>query len=371
MARASTAAILVEAKAAETDPNTAEEPNLIDHEVETDAAKYRNGEVFLKGNPLITTPEVHCPKCGKPRLLYPTDGNRARRPDPNVDYCKKHPYIEKPYHDVYGQVYQPDGPGRGKKKKDMNHPLLNGSTANGNQDSPPADITVPKLLNFPTGKCVGCGNAIMIKRLNGHMAKCMGGGGRESSRNANLKMQNGGNGTPPGSRTGTPAPSNTSSNKRDREDDDSDSSPHKKSKKNGKDGGLKKTAVSKKLRIELKPPKMAKSASQQRESNLSFEEKAPGLSDSEEDDKDGEYGSTISADPAKKKSKVSTNGLLTGKKLVIKDKKKWLHGKGGVKALEPPDTKPLAKIKTDMPINGKVKLEIGDSESSQTLSSPN
>jgi len=364
MARASTAAILVEAAAQETDPNTPEEPTLIPHTHETEAAIYKNGEVHIKGNPLKTIEQLHCPKCGKPRLLQPTDGNRARKPDPNVDYCKKQPWIEKDYHDVYGQVYQPDGPGRGKKKKDMVNPILEAVRAGGNVNgdspngSPAPDGNVPKLLNFPTGKCVGCGNAIMIKRLNGHMAKCMGGGGRESSRNANLKLQNGGsgNGTPPGSRHGTPAPSNASSNKRDRDDDfDSDSSPQKKVKKSGKDG--KKLVMSKKLK-EMKAPKMAKSLSQQA-SNLSFEERAPGMSDSEEeadDDKDGDFASSISVEP-KKKIKLSIN---PNKKL-FKEKKKYSLGKGS----RPPDyEKP---IKSDLP---RADI-VGDSESSQTLSSPN
>lgn len=368
LARASTAAILIEATAEESNPNNPEEPTAIEHRVENEAAIYKNGEVYIKGNPLKTISHNHCPKCGKPRLLHPTDGNRARKVDPTVNYCKKHPWIEKDYHDVYGQVYQPDGPGRGKKKKDMVNPILEAVKANGSVNgdspggSPPSEIPVPKLLNFPTGKCVGCGNAIMIKRLNGHMAKCMGGGGRESSRNANLKLQNGGsgNGTPPGSRTGTPAPSNTSSNKRDRDDDfDSDSSPQKKMKKSSKDG-LKKSAMPKKLK-DLKAPKMAKSSSQQA-SNLSFEERAPGMSDSDDDgddDKDGDFGGSVSVEP-KKKIKLSINPH--GKKM-MKDKKKWSLGNGKPK---PPDDGYEKPIKSDLS-----KDVVGDSESSQTLSSPN
>jgi hypothetical protein len=400
MARAASAAIVIEAKAAETDPNAGEDSSVSEsnHHVETDAAIYNNGEVYLKGNPLKTITEINCPKCGKPRLLHPTDGNRARRPEPGVDYCKKHPYIEKDYHDVYGQTFQPDGPGRGKKKKDMVDPLKlqqakASGTPNGSQDSPgtspPSGDGPAKPIAFPHAKCHNCGTFLPIKRMNNHMAKCMGGGGRDSSRTALWKIQNGnGNGSqngatpPPGSRNGTPAPSNLSNNKRsspnkrDRDDEfDSDSSPQKKPKKN-----LIKKSATNKLK-ELKAPKMSKSASQQREaSNLSFEEKPPGNSESEDDDGDddgdGEYG-TVTVEPKKK-----LKAIAVGKK-VLKDKKKWMHGKGGVKPslppIEPPDSSSgklvsavASKVKNGVGavVNGKADIG-GESESSQTLSSPN
>lgn len=200
--------------------------------------------------------------------------------------------------------------------------------------------------------------------MNNHMVKCIGGGGRDSSRTALLKIQNGnGNGsqngnTPPGSQTSTPVPGGanmkgkTSPIKREAGDDfDSDSSPQKKKKL------IKKTAITK-----LKVPKMMKTASQQWTSNLSFEEKAPNSEDEDEegdDDGDGEYG-TVVVEPKKKKVPAKKG------KEVLGSKKKWLHGKGGVKPIispaEPPD---VAKI--------KIKKAEGDmeSESSQTLSSPN
>ena len=391
MARGTSAAIVVEAKVAQEYPD---EPISSDGtpKVETDAAIYNNGEVYLKGNPLKTMAEIYCPKCGKQRLLHPTDGNRARKPEAGVEYCKKHPYIEKDWHDVYGQTFQPDGPGRGKKKKDMFDPLKlqQAKAANGDSpgQSPPSGEGPAKPIQFPHAKCHNCGTFLPIKRMNNHMAKCMGGGGRDSSRNALWKIQNGnGNGSqggstpPPGSRNGTPAPSNNSKraspSKRDRDDDDeSDSSPQKKPKKITKKIGTNKLK-------ELKAPKMSKSASQQREaSNLSFEEKPPGDSESEnddgDDDADGSYGSAI-ADPKKKKISTSV------KKSLFKDKKKWLHGKGGVKAslppIDPPDSSSgqsamggVKKIKLNIgssTLNGRSVDAGGDSESSQTLSSPN
>ncbi|CAG8971109.1 hypothetical protein HYALB_00008586 [Hymenoscyphus albidus] len=428
MAKAATAAILVEQKAAQTAPlppvsddsNPAPDPP---HKAETESATYQNGKVYLKGNPLDTVTEIICPKCHLPRLLYPTDGVGARKVEPGKEFCKKKPFIEKPYHDIYGQTFQMEGPGRGKKKKDMINPLLQSATEgtpNGSQDSPnpspPPGDGLPKPISFPHAKCHHCSTFLPIKRMNNHMIKCIGGGGRDSSRQALLKMQNNGNGsqnggTPPGSRTGTPAPAGTtnhkgksSPNKREAGDDfESDSSPQKKKK-------LKKTAATK-----LKAPKMAKSSSQMSSSNLSFEQKAPATDDEDEDSKedenDGEYG-TVVVEPKKKVIKpVTKKAKDTGMGI---QKKKWLHGKGGVKPNLPPVTSdlidgapsPIIKLKTKTNLsdrtsstkphsskntpkntpngspkvsgavptsNGKTSsgLVRAESESSQTLSSPN
>ncbi|KAH8654604.1 hypothetical protein BGZ60DRAFT_435728 [Tricladium varicosporioides] len=419
MAKGSTAAILVEQKAAATAPpsddsSTASEPP---HRAEIDSATYEDGKVYLKGNPLKAISEILCPKCHLPRLLFPTDGVGSRKPELGVEYCKKRPFIEKPYHDIYGQTFQQEGPGRGKKKKDMVNPLLQSAKEGtpGSQDSPgqspPPGEGPPKPISFPHSKCHNCSTFLPVRRMNNHMVKCIGGGGRDSSRAALLKIQNGnGNGsqngnTPPGSRAGTPAlpgsqnpKGKTSPNKREAGDDfDSDTSPQKKKKV------LKKTAATK-----LKAPKMAKSASQISSSNLSFEQKAPATDDEEsgDDENDGEYG-TVVVEPKKKvikpvikkpKDITLTNGA--------ERKKKWLHGKGGVKptlpTVDPPDT-PASSIsssgiklkiksgsattngesrpkivpsksgdgKHSTTSNGKLAGVRADSESSQTLSSPN
>jgi len=348
MARAATAAIIVEQKAAETDLNSFYESSATasgearPHKVETSGAIYKDGEVYLKGNPLKTTDEIRCGKCGLPRLLHPTDGNGARKPDPNKEYCKRRPFIEKPHHDIYGQTFVPEGPGRGKKKKDVASAIKSqqeSGTPGPSQDSPaPSPPVEGKPISFPHAKCHHCNTFLPIKRMNNHMVKCIGGGGRDSSRTALWKIQNGSssqNGsTPPGSRTGTPLPGakRSSPNKRDADDfdDESDESPKKKK--------------SKKNNAKLKAPKMAKSGS-----HLSFEHKRPG----EEDEGDEEYG-TSAASKKKVKQEVKKNKLL--------------HGKGGVKPplppvepAEPPDIKNVVK-------NGRGGD--GESESSQTLSSP-
>ena len=289
-----------------------------------------------------------------------------------MEYCKKRPFIEKAYHDIYGQTYVPEGPGRGKKKKDMVNPLkvqqAKEGTPTGSQDSPngspPPNEGPAKPIAFPHAKCHHCNTFLPIKRMNNHMAKCIGGGGRDSSRNALWKIQNGngasqnGN-TPPSSRNGTPVPGGkekggrTSPNKRSPGDDFESDSPIKKKKVL-----LKKTVAGK-----LKAPKMAKAASQHSTSNLSFESKVPNSEDEDEDEgedeRDGEYGATIAVEP-KKKLKL---GIGMGNAKKLKDggagKKKWLHGKGGVKPNLPPiDTAEVAK-------------GTAESESSQTLSSPN
>lgn len=413
MARAASAAILVEQKAAETDPNSNNDSSTTrasqPHHAETTAATYNDGEVYLKGNPLKTTTEIRCARCGLPRLLHPTDGHGAKRPEPGVEYCKKRPFIDKPYHDVYGQTFVPEGPGRGKKKKDMINPLKQATkegTPTGSQDSsntsPPPKEGPAKPISFPHAKCQHCNTFLPIKRMNNHMVKCIGGGGRETSRAALWKIQNGNsngsqNGlTPPGSRHSTPIPGglNASKNKhspskRDAADDlDADESPYKKKK-------LLKTKPTLNPKTKLKAPLMTKSASQHSTSNLSFEQKAPQSEDEpsiDGDSGDGEYGSVI-VDP-KKKSKPAP----VAKKIKEKEgerKKKWLHGKGGkvAQVLPPVVLSPAIseKIKTKK-VNGAVnghavtngKMSNGTSksnsnshrhdaasESSQTMSSPN
>ncbi|TAQ85550.1 hypothetical protein B7494_g6125 [Chlorociboria aeruginascens] len=382
MARASSAAIIVEQKAAETDPNIQDEASgsasatSLPHNVETPAATYNNGEVYLKGNPLKTINEIRCGRCGLPRLLHPTDGNGARRPEPGKEYCKRRPFIDKPYHDVYGQTYVPEGPGRGKKKKDMINPLkaqaAKEGTPTGSQDSPtpssPSSEEPVKPIAFPHSKCHNCNTFLPIKRMNNHMVKCIGGGGRDSSRTALLKIQNGNSngsqngGTPPGSRNSTPAPTakrNSPTKRVAGEDFESDDSPHKKKK-------VAKKAMTSNPKLKLKASKIA---SQPATSNLSFEHKVPNSEDEEdegEDERDGNFGTVVVE--TKKKLKA----MAKKPKEKETDRKKWLHGKGGVKAslpatpiLEPPDA---VKSKTKSGVNGR-KEDI-ESESSQTLSSP-
>ncbi|KAG4442063.1 hypothetical protein IFR05_002457 [Cadophora sp. M221] len=385
MLRASSAAIMVEQKAIETDSvNDGDEsaPTSIENKmVETEGATWENGITYLKGNPLHTTKEIRCQKCGLPRLLHPTDGNGGRRPEPGIQYCEKHPFINKPYHDVYGQTYVPEGPGRGKKKKDMINPLKQQkeNTPNGSQDSspPPGEEEEKKNIAFPSSKCNNCGTHVVIKRMNNHMGKCIGGVGRQSSRDAKVKMANGnGNGsqngnTPPTSRNSTPGPTvpnksgRSSPTKREAGDDfDSEESPHKKKKL------LKKNPATK-----LKAPKMSKNPSQLSASGLSFESKPPAsdeedIIDDGDDDRDGDFNEKSISVDAKKKTKP-----MKPVKKLVKPKSKWLFGTGGaangLPGVPPDPTKLKIKTSSGM-VNGHSKGATREqSESSQTLSSPN
>lgn len=192
--------------------------------VSTDSALYNDSTITLIGNPLQTLPakELRCPKCGRHRLLHPTSGISSQPPDPEIEYCTKHPFIEKPGHDIYGQIFpiEATGPGKGKKKSLA---TKIGATENADSSytidspapSPPSSIQ-GSPTTFPNVKCPSCARPLAIKRFAAHLGKCI--GGRPSSgRTAQLKQNNNTSfnsqnsnpetiSTPPGSRRGTPIP---------------------------------------------------------------------------------------------------------------------------------------------------------------------
>ncbi|KAG7138301.1 hypothetical protein HYQ45_004545 [Verticillium longisporum] len=202
MARATTAVILAEKLASDASESSTPDSKP-DVRIETDAAIYEDGKVTLKGNPLKTTKDILCPRCHLPRLLHPTDGKGARKPDPGVVYCKKVPYIDKPGFDIYGQT------------------------------------------------------------LNNHMGSCIGNSGRNASRAAAAKISNGSNGnsqndgTPPSSQKATPVPTSRASSPKKRaseeaeEDGTSDASGPKKKK-------LKPSPMTKKVILKTNGPKKDK-----------------------------------------------------------------------------------------------------------------
>lgn len=227
IARANTAAIKVEKLAMNTTDGATGDPKP-DVVVETDAAVYKDGQVTLKGNPLKTTKEIYCPRCHLPRLLHPTDGKGARKPDPGVIYCKKQIPIQKPGFDIHGQTWVAMGPGRGKKKKDQKlDPNDPSSPAPGTEGS--AKDRPPNVLSFPSATCSKCKRCILVTRLNNHMGSCIGNSGRTASRAAAQKISNGSNGgsqnndnTPPGSQKGTPLPGSRAASPRKRDADEFD-----------------------------------------------------------------------------------------------------------------------------------------------------
>jgi hypothetical protein len=273
-ARASTAAIRVEKLAADATESSESKPDV---RIETDAAIYEDEKVTLKGNPLKTSKEVLCPRCHLPRLLYPTDGKGSRKPDPSIIYCKKHPYIEKPGYDIYGQTWVAPGPGRGKKKKDMEKKLDSDTPG-----TPTPEQRPPNVLAFPSATCSKCKRCILVTRLNNHMGSCIGNSGRNASRAAAQKISNGNNGnsqndnTPPSSQKGTPLPGSRAGSPRKRDgdefDEDTESDPNKPKKK------MKPTTIPKKVILKTKtsgtPIPIPNKNKIKTSSQLSFERKA-------------------------------------------------------------------------------------------------
>ncbi|KAI0968848.1 hypothetical protein F4678DRAFT_188009 [Xylaria arbuscula] len=344
IARAATAAILVE-KVASNHSDTSTPDARPDVRVETDAAIYDEGKVLLKGNPLVTTTDIICPRCHLPRLLYPTEGKGARKPDPSIIYCKKRPYIDKPGYDIYGQQWVAQGPGRGKKKKDMEKkidpntpgdsptPAGEGENAGGKAGGKPSN-----MLSFPSATCSKCKRCILVTRLNNHMGSCIGNSGRNASRAAAQKISNGnsngnGDGTPPSSQKGTPLPGSRAASPKKRDgdelddDDATDNDTHKKKK-------LKPMAASVNVNKKLIVKPKAGSGTKKEKKN-------------EDDD-----GPTVEVAPKKKITKVPS----PAKKLKLD--------------VKPLMSSPLAKS------NGKAAVGNGNtrddaaSESSGTLSSP-
>jgi ribonuclease P/MRP protein subunit POP1 len=194
---------------------------------ETNAAKYENGRVYLKGNPLKTTPEILCPHCKLPRLMHPIMGKGMQNPDLTREYCKLYPFVQEKGHDVYGNPF-PTDMAKSKKERELikqqaKHAEKDGVSTPGSQDMDMAGgESQGKEIKLNTGgkpasyipwhTCPSCKRSLLITRFAQHLEKCLGISGRQSSRNAMAKLagQNGnGSGmgnTPLGSRMGTPAP---------------------------------------------------------------------------------------------------------------------------------------------------------------------
>lgn len=231
---------------------------------ETTYATYNDGIISLKENPFLTTPQIYCPQCRLPRLMYPLTGAGAQMPDDlSAQYCTRHPYVSKPGHDIWGNPF-PSDQAKSKKERDLlkQQQRAEKDSTPASQNSDPTGGTQEELQNgisklIPQGKganyipwhtCPRCKRSLLITRFAQHLEKCLGISGRQSSRNAMAKLS-GQNGslasTPMGSRPGTPAPgsaggSESKGQKRDREEDDGDDLDEAPSKK------LKKRAYTKK-----------------------------------------------------------------------------------------------------------------------------
>ncbi|KZM18658.1 Ribonuclease P [Ascochyta rabiei] len=192
---------------------------------ETSAAKYENGRVLLKGNPLKTTPEIICPHCKLPRLMHPIMGKGMQNPDLTKEYCMLYPWVQRSGHDVYGNPFPTDMAKSKKERELIKQQQKNADKESvgtpGSQDTEMTggDAREIKLNTggkpasyIPWHTCPNCKRSLLITRFAQHLEKCLGISGRQSSRNAMAKLagQNGtGSGlgnTPLGSRLGTPNP---------------------------------------------------------------------------------------------------------------------------------------------------------------------
>jgi ribonuclease P/MRP protein subunit POP1 len=210
---------------------------------ETPAAKYENGTVFLKGNPLKTTPEIICPHCKLPRLMHPIMGKGMQNPDLTKEYCMLYPWVQRSGHDVYGNPFPTDMAKSKKERELIKQQQKNqekesvGTPGSQDTDMMGGDAKEIKLNTggkpasyIPWHTCPNCKRSLLITRFAQHLEKCLGISGRQSSRNAMAKLvgHNGsGSGmgnTPLGSRMGTPVPGSQEGN----------SGPIRMSNKNGK-----------------------------------------------------------------------------------------------------------------------------------------
>lgn len=193
---------------------------------ETDAALYENGRVFLKGNPLKTTPEIICPHCKLPRLMHPIMGKGMQQPDLTREYCMLYPWVQRSGHDVYGNPF-PTDMAKSKKERELLKQQQKqqdkesvGTPGSQDTDMNAGDGTQGKEIKLNTGgkpasyipwhTCPKCKRSLLITRFAHHLDKCLGISGRQSSRAAMAKISgvngSGSGNTPLGSRMGTPAP---------------------------------------------------------------------------------------------------------------------------------------------------------------------
>ena len=254
---------------------------------------HRNHKMLLQTlDPKTKLP--HCENCNLPRLLDPPLAPKVRgatsEPPPSTNYCERKPWSRRPGHDIYDNPFpKADVTGRpptkkereaAKNKKNDDGTPENGSQAGGEGTAPGSpsadndnggaggklekgekkaskiDEKLKKGEYVPWHTCPSCKRSLLITRFAKHLEQCMGLSGRAASRNAMAKM----NGTPSGSRGGTPNPSQEAERAEDDEDEVKAPGLKKKLLKKGIDKKLKKEKglangklANGKLAKELKP----------------------------------------------------------------------------------------------------------------------
>ncbi|MCJ1369282.1 hypothetical protein MMC20_000492 [Loxospora ochrophaea] len=166
-----------------------------------------DGKIHLQGNPLKTRPEIICPNCKLPRLLYPTMGKGSRAPEPGKEYCPSHPFIDKPGFDIYGKSLADVKPKKRSKASQESKKQASPNSSGTNPDSPQNEKSAdtPVASQIPSTKCPSptCPRYMSFTRIAQHLDRCLGISGRQSGRDALTKMNSG---TPRDSRAGTPKP---------------------------------------------------------------------------------------------------------------------------------------------------------------------
>lgn len=171
--------------------------------VTTDGATIDDDDrIFLHSNPLRSTPEILCPTCRRPRLLYPTIGRGARAPDVTKVYCEKQPYIDKDGCDIYGKSLTQEKPSKKKIIPDKKTKAGSRSGSESPTDSPANGKDAgpkPAATSIPSGKCPYCPRYMAFTRLAQHMDRCQKAHSRQAQQtNKTLKTLQGSTPKPAG-----------------------------------------------------------------------------------------------------------------------------------------------------------------------------
>ncbi|KAF8864656.1 hypothetical protein BDZ45DRAFT_721625 [Acephala macrosclerotiorum] len=335
-------------------------------------------------NIMAAVEDTLCPNCHLPRLPYANQSDGSRNLQPGVEYCEKHVFVDNRPLDVYNQRFQADikGPGKGNgKKKSASAKEV---TPSGSQDSPngspPATETKEKVVQFAHVKCPakGCVKSFQIQRMGAHLAREHGTGGRAAHREARERIQNTNGYGSSASRNTTPVPTNgtkgrSSPSKRDIDEFDSEESPQKQKK-------------AKTVSKNLKAAPLNRNPSQISNSNLSHvrtQSSSGNDSGSEYDESKKKTSKKIATISKPMKSKPVKDPMKNGdatypeketKKKATKTPATTSNSKKA-RATTPPESK--TKVKSEVNGHGKKSKDQngarpkGESDSSQTMSSPN
>ncbi|KAL9105537.1 MAG: hypothetical protein Q9227_009311 [Pyrenula ochraceoflavens] len=183
----------------------------------------------LTENPMLLTREERCPNCLLPRLFRDPF---SMTPSQRQKYCGKAPIINRPEHDVHGNLFFENVKGKKKKPpKQAQQQISAAASPDSSSTSPPATPATGSFSNstglveiqnkehppFPHVKCPNtkCTRYIIVHRLASHIESCLFNKGRKAAKDAADRLE------ASSSRAGTPKPDGpvTSGVKRAREDD--------------------------------------------------------------------------------------------------------------------------------------------------------